>query len=1517
MPSKSKKQTKTPSRQSNSDPSASPRTPSVTSVDSEVSEEELRGSLEELSRRFPSLIGKSALIGRVNDVDLETRGCKIWLSENSMVSSYIAPGSLVSVSLAALKNKHSNGFPLSSVTDECGKPFGVDSANETAKGVGHYFALATVFPSCKVLKNGVRLSSSLSYTLGSPSSGSIVRVYPIQSEFQTGLLSGSEKAHNPSANCLSLFSCKQLYLELTHVRNKKSTSNDISSTMEFSADKIHGQFENGTISSPKTPLYQLKLSSPHSSKLASPLVEGSASNFSKSNDLYVDSFDVKEILKDESSKKLIETCAASWLYSRNLLCGNLVAIPILSELCIFHVRGAEFTKQDVTNISHHSLSLQTLESMEHVNTAFVVDHETKVNLSFLSDLSSETLAARPLPHVQLDLEDDKTIKEHDIPKLGGLSKEYAVLKEIISSSVKNTLSSTLTIFSLICYLLLMLLKINTGVPSPKQRLDILHTLLSKMDHCISDNQVQQLATATHGFVGADLASLCNEAALVCLRCYAEFMVSSQGLDSCAMPIKHVGHSGNNMEIECGSNVLDIPSGCSGSTSCKTVLPDSADTVSQITTLQNGISNISGGMSSVEKQCLLRLSFEDFEKARMKVRPSAMREVHAGRFDRLLYVGPPNKNDREDIFRIHLRKIPCSSDVSLKELAHLTEGCTGADISLICREAAITALEESLDVEEVTMCHLKAAIRQARPSDIQLYQDLSAKFERLVHSSIVEKNLGSQECSIRSTGLPFWKRLMRSVSPLFARFSAAHPPSKSAGGCNGDMSRGRKNFVVNVYLDINGVYYSASSALLLEDHVFDCSPKVQSDRNEVEELPFPTRRFEFCRNPGLFPLVVRVLKSLNWDVAREIRFYMAVNMYGFDHSIYMFRIIIHIFAMAGMQMEVYSLLRDIVCYYKEFKMDIFELLPCLLDSPDHVHRSADVFNVLIKVFASNLMLENGVDVYVQAKKNGLEPNIMSCNFLLKCLVEANREEFVISLFEDMKNSGPPPNVYTYTIMMHFYCKGYHGRNVDVEQATKLLEDMERDGKNPSVVTYSTYVLGLCRVGCVETALDFVRVLRSRNEPMNSYCYNAVIYGFCQKGELYEASKVLEEMKNFGISPDVYSYGILIDEFCKRGDFEKGLNLIDEMKVNGMKPSQVIYTSLFDGLCKSGLADVALNFIRNLSNDDFEYDLGFYCVLVKAFCLRGDLDSATELLKGMISNNIIPPANSFNWLIHGFCETGLLDKALELFSIMLQCGVLPTLFTFNVIADGYCRVGYLEEALKLINEMHEFGIFPNSYTYNGIIKRLCKQGGSGKACELFPEMLKKNILHDVHYSIIIDGFAKESNPRKALMFYTRMLKLGVTPTTVTYTILINLFCHRSKMHEACGLFKDMIGKGLVPDTIAYTSVIAGFCRVKDMKKAWSLYKEMLGRGYLPNVVTYTCLIDGFCHIKRMDMANLLIDEMKRQEIKPDVVTYTALISGYKKLGDIDLAHELFDEMKRKGIVPDDAAYGALGVDKGMTA
>lgn len=153
-----------------------------------------------------------------------------------------------------------------------------------------------------------------------------------------------------------------------------------------------------------------------------------------------------------------------------------------------------------------------------------------------------------------------------------------------------------------------------GVPSPKQRLDILLTLLSEMDHSLSELQIEHLATATHGFVGADLAALCNEAALICLRRYANF---KKTYDSCS------------------DNITEQPALMNGATKSIDHLSVANSSVSDMLVVPNLVlPSCMTGMSSETMEVTpdsgeeqpLKVSFEDFQKARMKIRPSAMREV---------------------------------------------------------------------------------------------------------------------------------------------------------------------------------------------------------------------------------------------------------------------------------------------------------------------------------------------------------------------------------------------------------------------------------------------------------------------------------------------------------------------------------------------------------------------------------------------------------------------------------------------------------------------------------------------------------------------------------------------------------------------------------------------------------------------------------------------------------------------------------------------------------------------------
>ncbi len=68
-------------------------------------------------------------------------------------------------------------------------------------------------------------------------------------------------------------------------------------------------------------------------------------------------------------------------------------------------------------------------------------------------------------------------------------------------------------------------------------------------------------------------------------------------------------------------------------------------------------------------------------------------LRPGRFDKSIYIGPPDKDSRRSIFGIHTKGRPLADDVDLDDLAERTDGCTGADIAAICNEAVMNAVRK--------------------------------------------------------------------------------------------------------------------------------------------------------------------------------------------------------------------------------------------------------------------------------------------------------------------------------------------------------------------------------------------------------------------------------------------------------------------------------------------------------------------------------------------------------------------------------------------------------------------------------------------------------------------------------------------------------------------------------------------------------------------------------------------------------------------------------------------------------
>ncbi len=120
-------------------------------------------------------------------------------------------------------------------------------------------------------------------------------------------------------------------------------------------------------------------------------------------------------------------------------------------------------------------------------------------------------------------------------------------------------------------------------------------------------------------------------------------------------------------------------------------------------------------------------------------------LRPGRFDRLLYVPPPDYESRKQIILIHTKKKPLSNDVNVDNLAKKMDGYTGADIAAVASAAVMLGLrehiskyKEPLEAEKNTkelkihMRHFEDAMTKIRPlssQELDMYKKIAEQFGR--------------------------------------------------------------------------------------------------------------------------------------------------------------------------------------------------------------------------------------------------------------------------------------------------------------------------------------------------------------------------------------------------------------------------------------------------------------------------------------------------------------------------------------------------------------------------------------------------------------------------------------------------------------------------------------------------------------------------------------------------------------------------------------------------------------------
>jgi transitional endoplasmic reticulum ATPase len=90
-------------------------------------------------------------------------------------------------------------------------------------------------------------------------------------------------------------------------------------------------------------------------------------------------------------------------------------------------------------------------------------------------------------------------------------------------------------------------------------------------------------------------------------------------------------------------------------------------------------------------------------------------LRPGRFDRRVYVPPPDNDARLKILQIKTKDMPLEKGIKLEDLTKKMQGYSGADIDSVCREAAINALRKDVEATVVALKDFEKVMTEIVPS----------------------------------------------------------------------------------------------------------------------------------------------------------------------------------------------------------------------------------------------------------------------------------------------------------------------------------------------------------------------------------------------------------------------------------------------------------------------------------------------------------------------------------------------------------------------------------------------------------------------------------------------------------------------------------------------------------------------------------------------------------------------------------------------------------------------------------
>ncbi|OVA13458.1 Galectin [Macleaya cordata] len=240
-------------------------------------------------------------------------------------------------------------------------------------------------------------------------------------------------------------------------------------------------------------------------------------------------------------------------------------------------------------------------------------------------------------------------------------------------------------------------------------------------------------------------------------------------------------------------------------------------------------------------------------------------------------------------------------------------------------------------------------------------------------------------------------------------------------------------------------------------------------------------------------------------------------------------------------------------------------------------STSTITCLIKVLGEEGLVNEALTAFYRMKQLHCKPDVYAYNTIICALCRVGKFRKARFLLEQMELPGfrCPPDTFTYTIFISFYCKYslQTGCRKAIRrrlwEANHMFRLMIFKGFIPDVVTYNCLIDGCCKTYRIGRALELFDDMIQKGCIPNRITYNSFIRYYSAVNEIDKAVEMMHRMKSMNHGkPTTSSYTPIIHALCEARRVLEARDFLVELVDGGSIPREYTYELVRDALISAG-------------------------------------------------------------------------------------------------------------------------------------------------------------------------------------------------------------------------------------------------------------------------------------------------------------------------------------------------------------